>query len=278
MREIFQTAKPSALFEPFIRYYKYIESDLKGIYKCVPIPYVELYFNFTHVNFYSPNYYNLNKPQIHLAGLQKYDQNSYSHMFGTDRGGGFCIVFQPQGFYHLFGIKSSDFCKYAINGESVLKKDIDQLLEKLQSAYNVYDIKELVERYLSKYAIQACCKSDLINAIISYMDRINGMVRVSQISNIFNITPRSLERHFMNDIGISPTELLHIFRINKAIRLINEKPEYDLTGISYLSGYYDQAHFIKDIKKITGISPGQFQRKNTIEVATQDNRLFIKTN
>ena len=277
MRKNIQIAKPSALFEPFIRYYKYIETDIIGIFKIVPIPYVELYFNFTHINIFSSGYYNLENPNIHLAGQQKYDQNSFSHMFGTNRGGGFCIVFQPQGFYQLFGIKSSDFCKYAINGESVLKKDIDQLLELFQPLYNVCDMKALVESYFSKYAVQDCCKPDLINKIISYMDRIDGMIRVSQICNIYNITPRSLERHFMNDIGISPTELLHIFRINKAIRLINEKPEYDLTGISYLSGYYDQAHFIKDIKKITGISPGKFQKKERTEVATHDNRLFIKT-
>jgi transcriptional regulator GlxA family with amidase domain len=198
-------------------------------------------------------------------------------MYGTDRNGGFAIVFQPQGFYHLFNIKSSNFYKYAINGELILKKDIYNLWEQLQAFYNINDMKKLVESYFSNYAKQAICKSDLINNIISYMDKSNGMIRVSQICDIYSITQRSLERHFLDDIGMSPKELLHIFRINKAIRLINDKPNCDLTGISYLSGYYDQSHFIKDIKKILGISPGQLQGTKTIKDSTLDNRLFLKT-
>ena len=32
-----------------------------------------------------------------------------------------------------------------------------------------------------------------------------------------------------------------------------------LTGIAYESGYFDQAHFIKEFKKYTGITPHQYQ-------------------
>jgi AraC-like DNA-binding protein len=272
-----QIAEPSVLFKPFIRYYKYIESDVTGILKIVPITYIELYFNFTHVNVFSPRYYDLDNPRIHLVGLQQYDQNGFAYMYGTGIGGGFAIVFQPQGFFHLFNVKTSNFCKYCINGESILKSDIDHLWEKLQEFYNVNDMKKLFESYFSNYAKQACSAPDLINNIISYMDKSNGMIRISQICDMYNTTPRSLERRFKDDIGLSPKELLHIFRINKAMRMINEKPNCDLTEISYLSGYYDQSHFIKDIKKITGISPGQLQGRESIKDEIFDNRFFIKT-
>jgi hypothetical protein len=68
-----QLAEPSAPFRPFIRYYKYIESDVTGIFKVVPASNIELYFNLTHVNLLSTGYYGLNNPQIHLAG--SYPQN-----------------------------------------------------------------------------------------------------------------------------------------------------------------------------------------------------------
>ena len=76
-------------------------------------------------------------------------------MYGTDRNGGFAVVFQPQGFYHLFKLKSSDFYRYIVSGESIFKKDIYHLWEQLQTFYNVIDIKELVESYLSNYAKQS---------------------------------------------------------------------------------------------------------------------------
>jgi AraC-like DNA-binding protein len=225
---------------------------------------------------FSPGYYNLDYPRIHLAGLHLYDQSAYSYMFGTERKGGFCVVFRPRGFYNLFRIKSSDFSKYALMGDSVFKKDIYNLWEQLNTCDDINSMKELFENYFSGIAKELYITTDLLDHIISRMDKTNGMIRVSQLCNIYNVTPRSLERHFMEEIGIPARDLLQIFRINKAIRMLAEEPNANLAGISYLSGYFDQSHFIKDIRKITGFSPRQLQGINTSRESLH-NRLFIKT-
>jgi len=36
----------------------------------------------------------------------------------------------------------------------------------------------------------------------------------------------------------------------------------NLTDLAYENGYYDQAHFIKDFKAFTGMSPKQFFKDN----------------
>ncbi len=110
---------------------------------------------------------------------------------------------------------------------------------------------------------------ELINCIINYMEIINGMATVSHICHLFNITPRTLERHFRYSIGISPKAMLHLFRISHAISLLREKQDSDLTGISYQSGYYDQSHFIRDIKEFTGITPRQMQHLTSSGLMSQ---------
>jgi AraC-like DNA-binding protein len=270
-----EIAEPSELFKPFIYYYKYVETDMTGIFKIVPITCVELYFNFARIKLISSEYYNLDFPRIHLAGVHLYDQSAYSNVFGTERKGGFCVVFRPRGFYDLFRIKSSDFSKYCIMGDSIFKKDIDFLWEKLNTCVNINSMKELFENFFSGFAREYSAGGDLLDHIVSSMDKTNGMLRVSQLCKIYNITPRSLERHFMEEIGIPVKELLQIFRINRAIRMLAEEPNANLAGLSYLSGYSDQSHFIKDIKRITGISPGQLQGTETSKKVVH-NRLFIK--
>jgi len=276
MGQKIEIAEPSELFKPFVQYYKYIEADLTGVYKIVPIPYVELYFNFTQLNLFSPEYYDLSLPRIHLAGLHNYDQSAYSNMFGTERKGGFCIVFKPQGFYNLFRIKSSDCSKYCVAGDSVFKREVYNLWEQLNLCSGINSMKELFENYFSGLAKGHTHILDLIDYIVGRMNKTNGMIRVSQLCKIYNITPRSLERHFMQEIGLPAKELLQIFRINKAIRILAEEPNANLAGLSYLSGYFDQSHFIKDIKKITGISPGQLQGSESSNKSIHD-RLFIRT-
>lgn len=270
-----EIAEPAELFKPFVQYYKYIETDLTGLNKIVPIPFVELYFNFTHVNLFSPGYYDLGFPKVHLAGLHHYDQIAYSNMSGTERKGGFCIVFRPRGFYGLFGIKNSDFSKYCITGDSVFKRGVDILWERLSLCSGIKSMKELFEDYYSGSAQRHSLKPDLLDHIVYRMDKTGGMIRVSQLCKDYSMTPRSLERHFLEEIGLPAKEMLQIFRINRAIRMLAEKQDANLTGLSYLSGYFDQSHFIRDIRKITGISPGQLQRAET-EMKTIHNRLFIR--
>jgi AraC-like DNA-binding protein len=276
MGQKIEIAEPSELFKPFVQYYKYIETDLTGIYKIIPIPNVELYFNFTQLNIFSQKYYDLGFPRIHLAGLHLYDQSAYSNMFGTERNGGFCIVFRPRGFYNLFRIKSADFCKYCVAGDSVFKREVYYLWEQLNICSGINSMKELFEDYFSGLAKGHTPIPELIDHIVGRMNRTNGMIRVSELCKIYNITPRSLERHFMQEIGIQAKELLQIFRINKAIRMLAEEPNSNLAGLSYLSGYFDQSHFIKDIKKITGISPGQLKGTKSSNKSIHD-RLFIRT-
>jgi AraC-like DNA-binding protein len=275
MGQKIEIIEPTDLFQPFIQYYKYIETDLTGLYRIVPIPYVELYFNFTAVNLFSPSYYDLSFPRIHLAGLHHYDQFAYSNMSGSERKGGFCIIFRPGGFFNLFRIKSSEFSKYCITGDSLFRRDINYLWEKLSSCNGIGSMRDVFESFFSGSASGYHPGNGLLDQIVGRMDRTGGMTRVSELCNIFNITPRSLERHFIDEMGIPAKELLQIFRINRAIRMLAEQPDANLAGLSYLSGYFDQAHFIRDIRKITGISPGQLQASETGK-KTVHNRLFIK--
>ncbi len=270
-----QIAEPSPLFQPFVKHYKYIESSVSGTYKVVPITDVELYFNLTHIHVFCEGYFDIDNPRIHLAGLQHFDQNSYSHMTGTGRGGGFAVVFKPQGFYNLFNVLGSDFSKYALEGIDIFDKKIYDMHDRLEGLFNVIDMKNLFEGFFEKTAIKAIYGPGLLNSIVSYMESYNGKIRVSQICELFNITSRSLQRQFRNEIGMSPREFLQIVRINRAIKLMTSNPDTDLTEISYLSGYYDQAHFTKDIKKIVGITPGEAHRVNDIKNTTHHNRWFV---
>lgn len=276
MGDKIQIGEPSAPFRPFIKYYKYIESGLTGIFKAIPNAYVELYFHFTHIDIFSPGRYSLYNPKIQVSGLHQYEQPIYSRMHGTGRNGGFAIVFQPQGFFNLFNIKSSDLFKFTVDGEIVFGREIYSLWEELQAFNDIKDMIQLAETYLLVYAKKAPSRLNCINNIISYMDNSHGFTRVSQICKLFNITQRSLNRNFRDEIGISPKELLNIIRINYAIELISKNPDINLTWISYLSGYYDQSHFIKEIRKVTGLPPSVLKRGRSGEASTQHNLLFVK--
>ena len=58
-------------------------------------------------------------------------------------------------------------------------------------------------------------------------------------------------------------KLMRISRINHVYKLMIKNPEFNARELMFNGNYYDQAHFIKDFKELTGETPKQFFRQNS---------------
>ena len=67
---------------------------------------------------------------------------------------------------------------------------------------------------------------------------------------------RYIQKLFLNYVGISPNSFYSVQRFNKSLELVRSA-EMSLTNIAYECGYYDQAHFIREFRSYTGLTPGQ---------------------
>ena len=76
---------------------------------------------------------------------------------------------------------------------------------------------------------------------------------------MLQVSERQLERKFRENIGISPKKFSNVIRLQFFLKLFRTKPpQKSLTEIGYESGYYDQAHLIREFRKSVGLSPGQY--------------------
>ena len=92
-----------------------------------------------------------------------------------------------------------------------------------------------------------------------------GLVRVEELANQFEVSIKTLERHFNREIGVSPKFFSRIMRLQEVLKLLNDGEEPIWTDIAYSFGYVDQAHFIKDFKDFAGVTPKIYhQQHNTI--------------
>lgn len=77
-----------------------------------------------------------------------------------------------------------------------------------------------------------------------------------------NLSERQMERHFARYIGMSPKKLHRMFRLQRAIHLIEHQKELGLLHIALEAGYYDQAHFNREFKNIVGASPKAYYQSD----------------
>jgi AraC-like DNA-binding protein len=111
----------------------------------------------------------------------------------------------------------------------------------------------LLQRLSSPEVIDRIAKSS-----VEILLNNNGNIAVEELAGHLNINRRQLERKFSSAIGLSPKQLSKVIRLQAAIKMLELKKFTSLTSLAYENGYYDQAHFIKDFKEFTGVSPKEF--------------------
>ena len=78
---------------------------------------------------------------------------------------------------------------------------------------------------------------------------------LSGIARSLNMTSKSLYRFVKKHFSLSPKQLKDVIRFDLTTSYIKQNPSSNL--IEALSfGYYDQSHFVKECRKITGMPPG----------------------
>ncbi len=67
-----------------------------------------------------------------------------------------------------------------------------------------------------------------------------------------------MSRKFSFAIGLSPKQLAKTIRIQTTLKALLNEEITNLTDLSHENEYFDQAHFIKEFKEFTGLTPKKF--------------------
>jgi AraC-like DNA-binding protein len=98
----------------------------------------------------------------------------------------------------------------------------------------------------------------LVNAIVEYVEGDPDVQRVGQVCEKFAITERTLQRLTARRIGLSPKWLIQRRRLHEAAERLAGRQRPELARVAAELGYADQAHFARDWRAVTGLTPGEF--------------------
>jgi AraC-like DNA-binding protein len=98
----------------------------------------------------------------------------------------------------------------------------------------------------------------LVNAVVDYVEGDPRVQRVGQICEKFALTERSLQRLAARRLGLSPKWLIQRRRLHEAAERLSAQVPVDLAGVAADLGYTDQAHFGRDWRRVTGVTPGEY--------------------
>lgn len=174
------------------------------------------------------------------------------------------VVLQPYGAYQLWGGATNEWKNAFLPAHEVLGNSMHSISDRLLHTRSPQSAAALLDAWLIDLAWQHQLPDALLLKAIQHIQAGEGKLPIHYLLQQLQLNERMLERKFSTRIGISPKQYSGIVRVTASAKKIQRlQPGSNLTGIAYDSDYFDQAHFIKDFKKYTGITPWQYQHNTT---------------
>jgi AraC-like DNA-binding protein len=82
---------------------------------------------------------------------------------------------------------------------------------------------------------------------------------VTELSDLCGLSERQVRRQFHLAVGYGPKQLQRILRLQYLLWLASRRqsPRFDLAQLAIAAGYADQPHMTREVRALTGLSPGQ---------------------
>jgi AraC-like DNA-binding protein len=102
---------------------------------------------------------------------------------------------------------------------------------------------------------------DLARRVAARIAEDRGITRVDQVAREFRVTVRALQRLFGDYVGVGPKWVIQRYRLLEAVERVAAGTAVDWVDLALDLGYADQAHFIRDFKRLVGRSPAEYARR-----------------
>jgi AraC-like DNA-binding protein len=97
-----------------------------------------------------------------------------------------------------------------------------------------------------------------IRDTVQLLRRQAGRVPLGRLEARTGISLRHLERKFRREVGVTPKEYARTVRLHAALAAMESADPPGLAAIAQASGYFDQAHFSREFKRLTGFTPTEW--------------------
>lgn len=169
------------------------------------------------------------------------------------------IQFSPYGLYQLTNFHQAEFTDKRISLKDVDKELSVLLCQIFETADNIPELFSMCDRILYSRMEHNAISDALIVAANKILDS-HGHIIVSELASEVGYSDRQLNRLFLMQIGMNIKSYARLIRFNYILKHIQQSPCI-FAALAQQAGYFDQSHFDKDFRAISGVSPKTYLEK-----------------
>ena len=245
---------PSAILRPVISHYQIIELDNSSSTLPCTIPAGTCALTIM-LNNCAPDFYCGDKEtspgNIFLSGYLL--KARYLKSQGKIR----ClmVVFNPLGAGMLFHISQKEMIDQFVPLDALLGEAAKSLSVALTNVHQGYQLVKRFEQFAIGFLGGLTFEKSVCSAAIPLIVGAKGNIRVETITDQLCVSTRRLDRDFLHLLGVTPKQYIWMTRLHYAYIMMMQGADCSMFDIVVQLGYYDQAHFINDLRKYAEESP-----------------------
>lgn len=194
------------------------------------------------------------RPGAWVFGIQ--DKFGEADLFGCDSV--FLCRFPPGYFTRVFSVDASTLVNRAVAVSDVLSDKESSTISRIIDFDQFEDRREFFIRFLQQKNCNKDSTSSLVDRYLDYILYSKGDIRLKEIQYHLGCSSRYLQKTLLKHVGLPPK------RLGMQARFQFLLPEVlfsdnSIASIAQKYGFFDQPHFDKSFKAMTGLSPVDFR-------------------
>jgi AraC-like DNA-binding protein len=166
------------------------------------------------------------------------------------------VVFRPGAAGAFLGVPTDRFAGCHTPLDAFWGPDVERLRAELAEAAELEHRIAILERALMERLPRI---RGIDPAIVQSALLLGRQRPVGQVAAALEVSHRHFIVRFAAAVGLTPKRYARLVRFGRALRRLERQPETPWAELAQDAGYADQAHFNRDFRSFSGISPGRYR-------------------
>ena len=172
------------------------------------------------------------------------------------------MEFRPGGTWPLFGVAGDELSNQHI-GLTDLWSEAGSLRDRILCAPSPQSRLQILADSLTAQLASCGQQHPAVALALRHLHHAPQLATVEELSREAGISTRRLARLFSIEVGLTPKLYARVLRFNRVVESVYNSSSIDWTELAVRCGYFDQAHFIRDFKAFSGLTPGDYLSRRT---------------
>ncbi|MDI1451473.1 helix-turn-helix domain-containing protein [Polyangium sp. 6x1] len=164
------------------------------------------------------------------------------------------VHFKPGGAFPFLGVPAGDLEGMQVPLDALWGPSARELRERLAAVATLGERFAMLERCLRERVRSSHARHPaVVEALRAFEDP--WLASVAQVNSLTGLSPRQLIARFREQVGLAPKAYWRVRRFQAALRRLESARDAGGAEIAAEHGYFDQAHWIREFRAFSGMSP-----------------------